>query len=68
MKLTLQEIPSHVRTLRIEKGLSQMELANKSGVSQQTISLLENGYINVSLKTLVKILNALGYGIILNKR
>lgn len=37
----------------------QEDLAKKAGLSQQLISFIENGYLNVSLATLVKILDAL---------
>lgn len=32
-----------LKELREKKGLSQAELAEKSGIKQQTISLIENG-------------------------
>lgn len=32
-----------LKEVREEKGLSQVELANRSGVKQQTISIIESG-------------------------
>lgn len=40
-----------VRLLRLKKLLSQKELAEKSGVSQQLISMIENGSRNATIKT-----------------
>lgn len=50
-----------IRERREELRMTQEELANKSGVSRQTISALENGkYDNVLIGTLAAIANALG--------
>jgi len=44
---------------RQNAGLSQQELANKSGVPKTTIARIEQGN-NTSIETLTKIANALG--------
>lgn len=50
-----------IRQLRKEKGLTQEELAQKSGVSRATISGLESGTICITTTaTLIKIAAALG--------
>ena len=49
--------------LRKEKGLSQTELAEKSGNKQQVISRIENKENSPTLKTICSILNALDYEI-----
>lgn len=50
-----------IREVREARGLSQEELAIKSGVSRVTISGLENGTERATTtKTLVKIARALG--------
>ena len=50
-----------IRERREELGMTQEELANKSGVSRQTISSLESGKSeNVLTGTLAAIANALG--------
>ena len=49
--------------IRKEKGLSQTELAEKSGNRQQVISRIENKENSPTLKTVCSILNALDYEI-----
>ena len=49
--------------IRKEKGLSQSELAEKSGNKQQVISRIENKENSPTLKTVCSILNALDYEI-----
>jgi ribosome-binding protein aMBF1 (putative translation factor) len=49
--------------LRKEKGISQVELAEKSGNKQQVISRIENRENSPTLKTLCSILDVLDYDI-----
>jgi len=49
--------------LRKEKGLSQTELAEKTGNKQQVISRIENRENSPTLKTLCSILDVLNYDI-----
>jgi len=49
--------------LRKEKGISQVELAEKSGNKQQVISRIENKENSPTLKTLCGILDVLNYDI-----
>ena len=49
--------------LRKEKGLSQNELAEKSGNKQQVISRIENRENSPTLKTLCGLLDVLDYDI-----
>ena len=46
--------------IRKEKGLTQEALAEKSGLSQQYISGLENGRRNPTIVTLFELSSALG--------
>jgi len=49
-----------IRHLRTQSGMTQEELAEKSGVSRGTISALENGIDRTTTsKTLVKLAQAL---------
>lgn len=51
--------------IRKEKGLTQAELASKSGNKQQVISRIENKENSPTLKTLCSILDTLEYDIVL---
>ena len=53
-----------IKDIRREKGMTQEELAQKSGVSRGTICALEsNSLRNTSTNVLVKLANALGVSI-----
>lgn len=45
---------------RMEKDISQIELANRIGVTRQTIGMIESGDYNPSLKLCVAICKELG--------
>jgi len=49
----------HIRQLREKKGLSQQGLADDCGITKSQISRIEVAAINTTVKTLVKIANAL---------
>ncbi|HIP28668.1 MAG TPA: XRE family transcriptional regulator [Sulfurovum sp.] len=54
------DIAKFVKDARKEKKLTQSELANKVGITRQTLSKLENGSIDkVSLQLFIKILEGL---------
>lgn len=59
-----EKFGTRLRTLRREKGLSQEELAEKSGLNRPYISAIEKGKRNVSLEVMEKLAGALGVGII----
>lgn len=44
---------------RINHNVSQEELAKRTGIDQATISKIENGTMNLSIKTIMKIVKAL---------
>lgn len=49
-----------VKEIRIKKGLSQEELANKSNISRYLISKIENGEnVNLTKNTMISISKAL---------
>lgn len=54
------QIGQKIRKARKAKGWTQGELAKKTGFSQQTISFVESGYINMSFLTLKKIADIVG--------
>ena len=54
------QMPFKIREFREQQGLSQTKLAEKSGVSRQTINGLETGTIKITTTdTLIKIAEAL---------
>jgi len=51
---------SRMKIARVEKDLTQENLANLVGVTRQTISLIEAGKYNPTLKLCIDIAKALG--------
>ena len=51
--------PSMLRRVRLTKGLSQRELSRLSGVSQATISMIENGIIDPRFSIMERLSKAL---------
>lgn len=49
-----------VKSLRIEKEITQEDLAEKANLHVTFISRIENGKANVSLDTVLKLANAFG--------
>lgn len=49
----------NIRTLRLKKGLTQEQLAEKCGLHRTYIGAIERGDRNVSLKNIIIISNAL---------
>ena len=56
---TPEQIGAIVRRVRREQGLTQAALGEKSGLRQETISLIENGNPATRLETLLAVLAAL---------
>jgi transcriptional regulator with XRE-family HTH domain len=55
----LQYIIEKIRTTRVKKGFSQMELSMRSNMSQSFIANLEKGKKQPSVLTLIRIADAL---------
>lgn len=53
-------ISENIRQLRIAKGINQVELAKKLGVTKQCVSNWENDNILPSIEMLIKIANFFG--------
>ena len=49
-----------IKLARVEKGLSQQELADLCGVTRQTIGLIEKGKYNPTLNLCIRIAQELG--------
>lgn len=60
MSYEIAEIVSSLKLARTEKGISQRELSDLSGIPQAQISKLENGQADVRMSTLVAVSRALG--------
>lgn len=57
-----------IKKLRLSKKISQQQLANLTGLSQQHISKIEKKLIAPAYSTLEKIIYALGYELILREK
>lgn len=53
------DIGTAIRTLRVEKGMKQIEFADKSGLSQSYLSAIEKGRKEPTLSILKQIADAL---------
>ncbi|RKR09846.1 DNA-binding XRE family transcriptional regulator [Flavobacterium sp. 90] len=49
----------HIRQMREKKNMSQQDLANDSGIPKSQVARIERAKVNTTVKTLVKIANAL---------
>ena len=54
------EIGNRLKLARVEKGLTQAELADLAGVARQTIGLIEGGRYNPTLKLCLILARATG--------
>ena len=60
--MSLEEIGTHIRQRRKERGYTQEELARLIGISRATLSKMENGiFAKVSATVLSNVLSTLGY-------
>lgn len=58
-----QAIISKITEVRLEKNLSQTQLAKLTGMHRSNICRIESGRQNISLDTLIRIFDALGIDI-----
>lgn len=56
----LKSFGTHIRQIRIDKKLTQEQLADLAGVSENTIVTLESGKLNTTVATCFDIAKALG--------
>lgn len=56
-------IEDKIREIRIQKGMTQLDLAAKCNFEKSNMSRIESGRTNLTLKTMFIISNALGVGI-----
>lgn len=55
----VQVFGERIRSFRKERGMSQIDLANKVGIDRSYIGFLERGERNPSLEMIIKIAEAL---------
>lgn len=55
----ITNLGTHIRQLRESKNLSQQDLANDCSIPKVQIGRIERAEINTTIRTLVKIANAL---------
>lgn len=55
-----EKFGARLKELREEKGMTQLEVAYKAGVSISAVSYLEMGHKSPNIRTLVRIAKALG--------
>lgn len=63
-----KELIDQMVNLRKEQNLSQKQLAEMTGNKQQSISRIEKKEHSPSLQTFCNMLNALGYGLAIEKK
>lgn len=60
----IDRISTQIYQLRLQRGLTQQQLSELSGIAQERISLLESGdFSSITMKTLRKLANAFDVGI-----
>ena len=57
---TPDQLAVHLRALRMAKGWSQKQLAEKLGLSQSSIARIEHDPLHISVDQMLKVLSALG--------
>ena len=55
----LQFVGENIKKIRLDKKLTQAELATKSDLDKQSIFRIEKGLLNITVHTLFKIADAL---------
>lgn len=55
-----QGVPNRLKLARVERGLTQAELADLVGVTRQTIGLIEGGGYNPTLNLCISLARATG--------
>ena len=58
-EIFIKNLGVRIRQLRENKGMSQQDLANDSDIPKSQIGRIERAEVNTTVKTLVKIANAL---------
>lgn len=56
----MKKLGKRLRLIRVEKNLSQEQLAYKCGLAHSQITLIETGQLNTTISTIYAIAKALG--------
>lgn len=64
----LEIIGAKIKAIRNDYGLSLREVADKAGITYQSLNLIENGKCNTGIINLYKIARALNCEIVINKK
>jgi len=59
-KSEIKAFGKRLKSIRLKKGLTQLDLELESGISRTEISRIENGLKNIEFYTIVKLAEALG--------
>lgn len=65
---TPEQLPTLLKSFRKQAGLTQGQLAERLGVTQQTLSALERNADRVSVDRLLQLLSILGVEMVLQPR
>ena len=65
---TKRDLGNSIREIRLERDMTQKELANLSGIWQETISKIETGTANPRMGTISLLLSALDLEFVLTPR
>lgn len=61
-EIKIIELGDYIRSLRVMRGMSSLELAKKAHLSQTTVLRMENGLIqNIRVQTLLKLAKVLKF-------
>jgi len=63
-KAELKSLGKRIKKIRLDKGLIQLDLEVKAGISRADISKIENGLKNIEFITIIKIAEALDVDVI----
>jgi transcriptional regulator with XRE-family HTH domain len=62
VQLVLRELGQRLRSAREAAGLTQEEAAHKAGIDYKRWQRLEQGTVNPTIRTLIRVADALGIG------
>ena len=60
-----KDLGEFVKRQRMKRLMSQLELSEEAGITQATLCRMERGKKSVHLDTMVKILNSLGWQLVI---